>query len=747
MAPQRPQLDSQTLHQVRWLLGGLLSLLAAWTVFYMEVDAVVLLAVATVAVPLATWRPGLAASVPGWAHRLAFPAIFAIFAMDFYQTREPLPVMIRLGLMLLIYRSVTLRSRREDLQLILLALFLVVVAGVLTVSMVFVLQILVFTGCALALMLSITLTDAAEDKEEMAGGKPAWVRVEWGGVMRRLLAVADWRVLTLGSVLFTAVLGLSALLFLMIPRFDLGTNFFLDQMLKGKSSRSGFSETVSFGDVVKIQQDRGLALSVDISDPSQVPPTPYWRMLVLDEYIFGGFNMSAGLRAESSDPSEKKSRHNGTVAPTAAEAPVWTIYLESGVSKYLPLVGPYERITFASPQILMVNRTQVLATLQNDPSKMTAYRVEGMLPTARFEDVELAKRLVGWTRPEPKTAVNDYNPDEFGMEREQKSPMYLNLNLKAEEIARLRDWVQEIGAPKAGDREGFVRRACAWLERRHGYSLSMELPPGEGDNLVRWLASPQPGHCELFAGALVLLCRAADVPARMVVGFKGGVWNAGSGSITVTNADAHAWCEIYDGERYWLRADPTPGAGGLSSAVPPPPASLAGGAPRLEVDTGWSAKLNGLKVFWYRQIVSFDQKSQLELVRSAGKMAQSYGKRLLAELDRRLRSAGQWLSSPWSLGRVGWAVGALFAGGVLVWGWRRINVVALWRAMRGVDPVRREAGRWLRRMSTKGVPEDDAVRAELLRLRYGSRSTWAPSAGVFRAARETLKAWSRRSPR
>ena len=47
-------------------------------------------------------------------------------------------------------------KKRDDLQVILLGLFLIVVAGVLTVSLAFAGQILVFTACALGFLLWFT---------------------------------------------------------------------------------------------------------------------------------------------------------------------------------------------------------------------------------------------------------------------------------------------------------------------------------------------------------------------------------------------------------------------------------------------------------------------------------------------------------------------------------------------------------------------------------------------------------------
>ena len=166
MENQRPQLNLVELHQLRWLLGGLLGLLSAWTVFYMEVDALLALVFLTVTVPLFTLLPRLSRALPSTFHLLAFPVIVVLFAFDLWSTREPLPAMIRLDLMLLCYRCVATRGRREDLQLILLALFLVVVTGVFTVSIAFVAQILLFTAAALGLLLAVTLSDARTD-----GGK------------------------------------------------------------------------------------------------------------------------------------------------------------------------------------------------------------------------------------------------------------------------------------------------------------------------------------------------------------------------------------------------------------------------------------------------------------------------------------------------------------------------------------------------------------------------------------------------
>src|SRR5471032_1329933 len=159
---KRPQLSLDELHQLKWLLGGALTLLAVWTVFYMDVEAWGLMGLTTLAAGACLGWPTLPARVPPFVHVLAFPAIVIFFVGDLWLTTEVLPAMVRLDILLLLYRGVSYRQRRDDLQVIVLGLFLIVVAGVLTVSLVFAVQLLIYTACALAFLLAITLVGTAE---------------------------------------------------------------------------------------------------------------------------------------------------------------------------------------------------------------------------------------------------------------------------------------------------------------------------------------------------------------------------------------------------------------------------------------------------------------------------------------------------------------------------------------------------------------------------------------------------------
>ena len=742
MERKRPQLNLDELHQLKWLLGGVLALFSVWTVFYLDVDAWTLLILNTVAILSALIWPGWLARVPVAVHVAAFPVIVTCFATDLWANAQILPAMIRLDLMLILYRSLSYRQRRDDLQLIVLGLFLVVVAGVLTVSLAFAGQILAFTGCALAFLFVITLVDAAEAKDppvhtplfswRLSVATPVWTaHADWPRLFSRLRAVADWRSLTFGGVLFLGVVVLSGLLFLAIPRFQLENSLFLDRFIS-KKARTGFTDNIKFGDVTDIISDTGLAVSVDISDPAQMPATLYLRMVVMDEYRDGSFRLSAPLRRAAFEREQNVVEVNGTERPRPGAPVYWTFYLESGVSRYLPLPGAFDRLNFRELQNAQFSHTLRVLTLRNEPVTMTAYRIEGVNTTPLLPDAAFAQSL--------RTAPLDANGAPLRSTRRE-----LALPAGAADQAALRAAVATITGGATLTPEEFARRACEWLGQQHNYSLQSSLAPGPGDPLVRWIGGKEPGHCELYAGSFIVLARAAGFPARLVSGFKGGTWNGFSNNLTIRNSNAHAWCEIWDGTGAWLRVDPTPGSAPVTRTTDPQGAAAL--AARL--DRSWSARFDSLRIFWYRRIVNFDRGNQLDTLRAVKTATQETGLRMRASLERVVQSLKSWLISAWDARRIataaiallvlagtGWTVSTLFRG----WRWRRGGGGD---GRRG-DPARREAGRWLARLREKRTDEEPAATAvwpELERIRYGARATWPELDQVFRRAQ---KAWRER---
>ena len=120
-----------------------------------------------------------------------------------------------------------------------------------------------------------------------------------------------------------------------------------------------------------------------------------------------------------------------------------------------------------------------------------------------------------------------------------------------------------------------VRRILEYLsDRDNGFVYSLSTTPGtSGDDLVDFLRL-KAGYCEQYAGAMAVLVRAAQVPARVALGYTPGQEQS-DGSRLITTDDAHAWVEVYFDGIGWVPFDPTPIS--PSRAVDLPWAPRAGG--------------------------------------------------------------------------------------------------------------------------------------------------------------------------
>lgn len=723
------QLNLDELRRLKWLLGGAMSLVSLWTVFFLDIEALGLVAVTGSVILAALVWPQLPGRVPVLVWKLAVPAIIVALGADFYFSPDTLPVLIRLAILLVFYRTVSYRRKREDLQLIVLSLFLVVVAGVLTSALGFAFLLLLFTACGLGFLFVITLIDASETQgSRTPEAETAWTRLDWRRFFARLRGVADWRLLAFAATLFTAVVAMSGLLFLIIPRFELASGFFLDRYITRKS-RTGFTDTVKFGDVSELIRDESVAMRVDLTDTTGLRESPYWRLVVLDEYTPEGFKVSSGLKGELIRGQRVTQQLRGRQLGREVNAVggTWTFYIEPGVSRFLPLPGSYGLLRMRDVSPLQFSAGHRVVALRTEPMTMTAFQLDEVELTPQLNDARFPQLLKA-AREAPPAGNGQYRYDPL-----------VNLRGPVGEAneAVLNRVVAEITGGAELPAEEFTRRAILWLQSRHAYALSARLPAGPGkDDIVRWLDSNEPGFCEYFAASLTVLARAAGHPARVVAGFHGGVLNGFENYYMVRNSDAHAWAEVYDGKAAWVRADPTPGAVNT-------PAEIAAQAARQEQDSSWSARVDSLRVLWYRRIVNFDSRAQVQMLDSVKTFTTDSGVALRARFDEFAKRLKAWLQQPWDAARTGRTAGlvvGMVALGWLLWrlgqwAWLRWQ---LWRRPQSFDPVRQKAGRWLARMRQSAA--DGEVIHDLRRLRYGRRETWPEPRGVFRRAKQARRA-------
>jgi transglutaminase-like putative cysteine protease len=91
------------------------------------------------------------------------------------------------------------------------------------------------------------------------------------------------------------------------------------------------------------------------------------------------------------------------------------------------------------------------------------------------------------------------------------------------------------------------------------YALSTETGTSSSD-IDNFLVNRK-GYCEQYASALAWLVRAAGIPARVAFGFtRGGNHDVNNKTWTLTNANLHAWTEVYFAGFGWVPFDATPAA-------------------------------------------------------------------------------------------------------------------------------------------------------------------------------------------
>lgn len=227
------------------------------------------------------------------------------------------------------------------------------------------------------------------------------------------------------------------------------------------------------------------------------------------------------------------------------------------------------------------------------------------------------------------------------------------------------------------DRQAAARALNDYLSRsgNYAYSLEPQLREPASDPLDDFVTAHRNGHCEYFAGALVMMLRSQGIPARMAIGFKGGEWNEVGGYYQVQQLHAHTWVEVYLDKKdipsgqfdqddmppgAWLVLDPTEGTREAGSDRGPPTAVA-----RVR------QYLDYMQVLWVNYVVGLNPKRQQQgifdpLARGAATAVDSvispeaWETRWESVSDSHLGTFWQWYRRHWFSWRGG-LVAAIFS--------------------------------------------------------------------------------------
>ncbi|MDB5931023.1 MAG: transglutaminase domain protein [Polaromonas sp.] len=160
--------------------------------------------------------------------------------------------------------------------------------------------------------------------------------------------------------------------------------------------------------------------------------------------------------------------------------------------------------------------------------------------------------------------------------------------------------------------------------RLGGYSYTLEPGVYGKDTADEFWFDRKEGFCEHIASSFVILMRALDIPARIVTGYQGGERNPVDGLWTVRQSDAHAWAEVWQAGRGWVRVDPTsavsPGRTGAFERLQAPQGMVAQAFGTISptalarLRATWEAVNSG----WNQWVLNYTQGQQFKLLKNIG---------------------------------------------------------------------------------------------------------------------------------
>lgn len=104
--------------------------------------------------------------------------------------------------------------------------------------------------------------------------------------------------------------------------------------------------------------------------------------------------------------------------------------------------------------------------------------------------------------------------------------------------------------------QDYIARTCK-------YNLQAPAPPRDRDVVEHFLFDAKQAYCDRFAAAMTLLCRYANIPARLASGFLTGDIER-DGTYLVREKHKHVWTEVFFPNVGWVEFDATDGAEDIS---------------------------------------------------------------------------------------------------------------------------------------------------------------------------------------
>ena len=277
-------------------------------------------------------------------------------------------------------------------------------------------------------------------------------------------------------------------------------------------AKTGISDTMSPGSVSSLAESDALAFRVEFTGTSRALPALYWRGLVLQHFDGSSW------------------RQHGQVEPVADAAAHYLVAENEPVYHYQLVMEPSQQ--------------QWMFTL---PGTVDTDADSRFYADYTFRHQRSISSRQSWQFTAYPFASRPQLLDEQQLRLHRQLPSGYNPQTRA--------LAEQLRAVSTSDLDYLERLMAYFAENSFVYTMT---PPLLGRHSVDdFLFSSKRGFCEHYASAFTVLARAANIPARVVIGYQGGDINPIQQTITVRQLDAHAWTEVWLPDRGWVRFDPT----------------------------------------------------------------------------------------------------------------------------------------------------------------------------------------------
>ena len=274
---------------------------------------------------------------------------------------------------------------------------------------------------------------------------------------------------------------------------------------------------ISTGDLPPIPQYTGADF--------QSPPRYYWRNTVYDHYTGSGW--STGDAQATNYPAGQPVFSN-------------TVQATRRVRQEVRVNGDQDNLVYQAGMLMAADRDFRIYWRSNQDAFSAAF--------VRTSDTYEADSLISTASVEQLESVKGNYPDWIRKRY---------LQLPDDTPQRVMNQARDLTATAPTPYERAV--AIETYLRTLSYTLDLPAPPLGRDVADYFLFDLKRGYCDYFATTMVVLARAAGLPARLVVGYAAGTYNPMNAEYVVTQADAHSWPEIYFDQYGWVEFEPTSG--------------------------------------------------------------------------------------------------------------------------------------------------------------------------------------------